>query len=102
MTFHGGRRHTKRPHAPAATSVGYKHRIMNDTRKAFDTSQRGVLLDMLVHKHKHWAHGVVVSHPLRMRKALGSDPNVSVFATSKKLARVAELVINMTRRRGVS
>ena len=25
-----------------------------------------------------WAHGVVVSHPLRMRKALGSIPNVSI------------------------
>ena len=24
-----------------------------------------------------WAHGVVVSHPLRMRKALGSIPSVS-------------------------
>ena len=26
-----------------------------------------------------WAHGVVVSHPLRMRKALGSNPSVSTF-----------------------
>ena len=25
------------------------------------------------------AHGVVVSHPLRMRKALGSIPSVSIF-----------------------
>ena len=25
-----------------------------------------------------WAHGVVVSHPLRMRKALGSIPSVSI------------------------
>ena len=25
------------------------------------------------------AHGVVVSHPLRMRKALGSNPSVSIF-----------------------
>ena len=25
-----------------------------------------------------WAHGVVVSHPLRMRKALGSNPSVSI------------------------
>ena len=24
-----------------------------------------------------WAHGVVASHPLRMRKALGSNPSVS-------------------------
>ena len=24
------------------------------------------------------AHGVVVSHPLRMRKALGSNPSVSI------------------------
>ena len=27
-----------------------------------------------------WAHGVVVSHPLRMRKALGSNPSVSNVA----------------------
>ena len=26
-----------------------------------------------------WAHGVVVSHPLRMRKALGSNPSVSTL-----------------------
>ena len=28
---------------------------------------------------EHGAHGVVVSHPLRMRKALGSNPSVSIF-----------------------
>ena len=28
-----------------------------------------------------WAHGVVVSHPLRMRKALGSNPSVSILET---------------------
>ena len=27
----------------------------------------------------HGAHGVVVSHPLRMRKALGSNPSVSNY-----------------------
>ena len=27
----------------------------------------------------HGAHGVVVSHPLRMRKALGSIPSVSIL-----------------------
>ena len=26
----------------------------------------------------NWAHGVVVSHPLRMQKALGSNPSVSM------------------------
>ena len=31
------------------------------------------------------AHGVVVSHPLRMRKALGSNPSVSILATVQKL-----------------
>jgi hypothetical protein len=29
------------------------------------------------------AHGVVVSHPLRMRKALGSIPSVSIAQRSK-------------------
>ena len=29
-----------------------------------------------------WAHGVVVSHPLSMREALGSIPSVSTFASS--------------------
>ena len=33
----------------------------------------------------HWAHGVVVSHPLRMRKALGSNPSVSIFCPSQIL-----------------
>ena len=28
------------------------------------------------------AHGVVVSHPLRMRKALGSNPSVSICSSS--------------------
>ena len=30
-------------------------------------------------KHCNWAHGVVVSHPLSMREALGSIPSVSTF-----------------------
>ena len=30
------------------------------------------------------AHGVVVSHPLRMRKALGSNPSVSMFSEHHK------------------
>ena len=29
-------------------------------------------------KHFHWAHGVVVSHPLSMREALGLIPSVSI------------------------
>ena len=29
------------------------------------------------------AHGVVVSHPLRMRKALGSNPSVSILIASQ-------------------
>ena len=29
--------------------------------------------------YSHRAHGVVVSHPLRMRKALGSNPSVSIM-----------------------
>ena len=31
-----------------------------------------------------WAHGVVVSHPLRMRKALGSNPSVSILRAAAK------------------
>ena len=31
----------------------------------------------------YWAHGVVVSHPLHMRKALGSIPSVSMLSISK-------------------
>ena len=27
---------------------------------------------------RHWAHGVVVSHSLSMREALGSNPSVSI------------------------
>ena len=32
-----------------------------------------------------WAHGVVVSHPLSMREALGSIPSVSISSTSPSL-----------------
>ena len=43
---------------------------------ARDTANFIVLLcDTLISR----AHGVVVSHPLRMRKALGSNPIVSMF-----------------------
>ena len=31
------------------------------------------------------AHGVVVSHPLRMRKALGSNPSVSTELCDRRL-----------------
>ena len=31
------------------------------------------------------AHGVVVSHPLRMREALGSIPSVSIFVFSQSI-----------------
>ena len=33
----------------------------------------------------HGAHGVVASHPLRMRKALGSNPSVSIGAAVPQL-----------------
>ena len=33
----------------------------------------------------HGAHGVVASHPLRMRKALGSNPSVSIGAAVRQL-----------------
>ena len=39
-------------------------------------------------KSGQWAHGAVVSHPLRMRKALGSNPSVStLFAGCRKFLR---------------
>ena len=39
-----------------------------------------------------WAHGVVVSHPLRMRKALGSIPSVSTlcFVAGMRCAKEVE------------
>ena len=40
------------------------------------------------------AHGVVVSHPLRMRKALGSNPSVSSGCNPSSLARGRSLNIN--------
>ena len=36
----------------------------------------------------HRAHGVVASHPLRMRKALGSNPSVSICAVERCELRV--------------
>ena len=38
----------------------------------------------------HGAHGVVVSHPLCMRKALGSNPSVSTFARDARVAMGAD------------
>ena len=62
-----------------------KHRVVGSI------PTRGLLLRLVAcrfamsssHKHVsphciHRAHGVVVSHPLRMRKALGSNPSVSM------------------------
>ena len=41
-------------------------------------------LDLIGFANAQGAHGVVVSHPLRMRKALGSNPSVSIcFCGSK-------------------
>ena len=37
------------------------------------------VLNVAVTSFMQRAHGVVVSHPLRMRKALGSNPSVSTF-----------------------
>ena len=39
----------------------------------------------LLHPSGHWAHGVVVSHPLSMREALGSIPSVSISGDSTSL-----------------
>ena len=45
--------------------------------RCYDHSCDGDLVDK-----RRRAHGVVVSHPLRMRKALGSNPSVSIFANT--------------------
>ena len=44
----------------------------------------------------NWAHGVVVSHPLSMREALGSIPSVSIFVFSQSIKIVfsAQLAIH--------
>ena len=41
----------------------------------------------LVGECTYGAHGVVVSHPLRMRQALGSNPSVSIGAACLQLRR---------------
>ena len=48
-------------------------------RSHVDASFREFALFLFAQRLRHWAHGVVVSHPLRMRKALGSNPSVSMF-----------------------
>ena len=40
----------------------------------------------------YWAHGVVVSHPLRMRKALGSIPSVSISLDSLGLRHIGAVM----------
>ena len=47
-------------------------------RAFFDSGIQLPLVHICDRLH-HGAHGVVVSHPLRMRNALGSNPNVSTF-----------------------
>ena len=42
--------------------------------------ERSQAIHWLESPFPYWAHGVVVSHPLRMRKALGSNPSVSILA----------------------
>ena len=46
-------------------------------RESASTCEVSICLHVLEPSHQHWAHGVVVSHPLHMRKALGSNPSVS-------------------------
>ena len=36
-------------------------------------------LQLMALNDTSWAHGVVVSHPLSMREALGSIPSVSIY-----------------------
>ena len=42
----------------------------------------GWLVGFVVVDQVQWAHGVVVSHPLSMREALGSIPSVSICMSS--------------------
>ena len=39
--------------------------------------------ELLLPISDHWAHSVVASHPLRMRKALGSNPSVSIHSLKR-------------------
>ena len=50
----------------------FLHRIEVTVRKKVLKKQRNIFFST-------WAHGVVVSHPLSMREALGSIPSVSKF-----------------------
>ena len=47
--------------------------------RAHSAFKRGISFYMNARLLFHRAHGVVVSHPLRMRKALGSNPSVSIL-----------------------
>ena len=42
--------------------------------------------ESLLRNGLHWAHGVVVSHPLSMREAPGPNPNVSMLTPRGALA----------------
>jgi hypothetical protein len=44
---------------------------------------------------RHGAHGVVVSHPLSMREALGSIPSVSIFESGLQCLRLAHWADNV-------
>ena len=62
------------------------------------TSQLGDLSAIFDHgsSHHHGAHGVVVSHPLSMREALGSIPSVSMPLISECQGRSASCIVPQT------
>jgi hypothetical protein len=51
----------------------FLHRIEVTVRKKVLKKQRNIFFST-------WAHGVVVSHPLSMREALGSIPSASILS----------------------
>ena len=63
-----------------------------DVAFSFSHAARVMLERLKVTATLSRAHGVVVSHPLSMREALGSIPSVSIFAFVSRVTVVAGLV----------
>ena len=69
-------------HAPPPQTASQRAHLSACTRMLCVSQQSG---QVIPRAQWPWAHGVVVSHPLRMRKALGSIPSVSIWKRHGRL-----------------
>ena len=72
-------RHTRAP-------LQFDRRLNHDAELLASSIQTSPSRRRAAPHYNHWAHGVVVSHPLRMWKALGSNRSVSIISPAPRTA----------------